>query len=139
VGHTGAGKSTIARLLLRLYDADSGSVNVNGANIKDVQMKSLRDQIGVCAQQVVLFNSTIRENILYGAKDAGDFEVWEAARGAALDEFIMSLPEKLDTVGMFHIRQDGLSGPYLYDCIGGIDFVIKRSCRFAICLLSVFM
>jgi ABC-type bacteriocin/lantibiotic exporter with double-glycine peptidase domain len=116
VGHTGAGKSTIARLLLRLYDADSGSVNVNGANIKDVQMKSLRDQIGVCAQQV-----------------------WEAARGAALDEFIMSLPEKLDTVGMFHIRQDGLSGPYLYDCIGGIDFVIKRSCRFAICLLSVFM
>jgi ABC-type multidrug transport system fused ATPase/permease subunit len=64
-------------------------------------MSTLRKEIGVCAQQIVLFNTTIRANIVYGKPDASDLEVWEAARCAALSEFIASLPEKMDTLGMF--------------------------------------
>jgi ATP-binding cassette subfamily B protein len=93
VGPSGAGKSTISRLLFRFYDIQSGSVTIDGQDIRDVTQESLRAAIGIVPQDTVLFNDTIAYNIRYGRVDATDEEVAEAARMAQIGEFIESLPD----------------------------------------------
>ncbi len=97
VGRSGAGKSTIARLLFRFYDVDEGAITVDGQDIRSVTQHSLREAIGVVPQDTVLFNNTIHYNIAYGRPDASEAEVEEAARLAHLDEFIARLPEGYQT------------------------------------------
>lgn len=98
VGPSGGGKTTIVRLLLRLYDVDDGSVSVDGINVKSLLQQSLRSNIGVVAQDTVLFHASLRDNITYGKEDATEEEIWEAVRLTALDKLVNSLPEKLDTL-----------------------------------------
>ena len=97
VGPSGAGKSTIANLLPRFYEIDSGSISIDGHDIRDVTIKSLREQIGIVPQETMLFSTTVRENIRYGRLDATDEEVEEAARAANADGFIRELPQGYDT------------------------------------------
>jgi ATP-binding cassette subfamily B protein len=98
VGASGSGKSTIARLLFRFYDATGGRILVDGQDIRQVSQHSLRQQIGVVPQDTVLFNDTLYYNLAYGRPDAGREEVVEAARFAQLDRFITSLPDGYDTM-----------------------------------------
>jgi len=98
VGHSGSGKSTLARLLFRFYDVSSGTIRINGADIKDVRQASLRAAIGIVPQDTVLFNDTIRYNIHYGRTGAGEAEVVEAARAAHIHDFIESLPAKYESM-----------------------------------------
>lgn len=98
VGSTGAGKSTIIRLLLRFYDANSGSVTVDGVDVRELSYSSLRKAIGYVSQDVFLFHGTVRDNIAYGSPDATLEQIQEAARLAEADEFIKSLPLGYDTV-----------------------------------------
>ncbi|PXF46647.1 ABC transporter B family member 5 [Gracilariopsis chorda] len=98
VGSSGAGKSTIMRLLLRFYDVDSGRILIDGKDIRSFSQESLRKNVGVVAQDTVLFNQTLRYNISYGKQDATEAEILAAARAAALGPFIESLPLGLDTV-----------------------------------------
>jgi ATP-binding cassette subfamily B protein len=98
VGASGAGKSTIARLLFRFYDTDSGSVRVNGDEVRGMTQASLRQHIGVVPQDTVLFNDTIFYNIRYGRPQATREEVEQAAKLAHLDHFIAQLPDGYDTV-----------------------------------------
>ena len=93
VGPTGAGKSTISRLLFRFYDVTNGAVLVDGVDVRDLTQDSLRRTIGVVPQDTVLFNDTIRYNIAYGRPNASGAEIEEAARLAQIHEFILSLPE----------------------------------------------
>ena len=97
VGHSGAGKSTISRLLYRFYDVTGGAIRIDGQNIADVTQASLRRAIGIVPQDTVLFNDTIGYNIGYGRPDAPFEEVREAARMAAIDDFVTSLPQGYDT------------------------------------------
>ena len=97
VGPSGAGKSTIANLLPRFYEINSGSISIDGHDIRDVTIKSLREQIGIVPQETMLFSTTVRENIRYGRLDATDEEVEEAARAANADGFIRDLPQGYDT------------------------------------------
>lgn len=97
VGPTGAGKSTITRLLFRFYDIVGGRIAIDGQDIRHVTQDSLRAAIGVVPQDTVLFNDTIRYNIRYGRPDATDDEVEEAARLAQLHDFILGLPEGYET------------------------------------------
>jgi ABC-type transport system involved in Fe-S cluster assembly fused permease/ATPase subunit len=92
VGHSGSGKSTIARLLYRFYDVSAGSIAVNGTDIRDLRQASLRAAIGIVPQDTVLFNDSILYNIRYGHPEASDDEVYEAARAAHIHDFIVSLP-----------------------------------------------
>jgi ATP-binding cassette subfamily B protein len=98
VGHSGSGKSTLARLLYRFYDVASGSLRINGVDIREVQQASLRSAIGIVPQDTVLFNDTIRYNIRYGRPQASDDEVVEAARAAHVHDFIERLPAKYETM-----------------------------------------
>ena len=98
VGPSGAGKTTLANLLPRFYDVTGGALTIDGYNVKDVTFKSLREQIGLVPQETVLFNATIKENILYGRLDATDEEVYEAAKAANVLEFVEKMPDGLDTV-----------------------------------------
>ena len=97
VGPSGAGKSTIANLIPRFYDVDSGAIFVDGHDIRDLTLESLRAQIGIVPQETMLFSTTVRENIRYGRLDATDEEIEAAARDANAHEFIMELPEGYDT------------------------------------------
>ena len=97
VGPSGAGKSTISRLLYRFYDIHSGTITIDGQDIKTVQQDSLRAAIGMVPQDTVLFNDTIGYNIRYGRLDASDEAVMEAARHAQIDGFIASLPRGFET------------------------------------------
>ncbi len=97
VGHSGAGKSTIARLLFRFYDVTEGRLLIDGQDVRDVTQESLRRQIGVVPQDTVLFNDTIRYNIGYGKAGATEDEIIAAAKMAAIHEFILALPEGYDT------------------------------------------
>ena len=98
VGPSGAGKSTIFNLILRFYEVGSGHVRLDGADVRDVTLASLRSAIGLVSQEVTLFNDTVRANIAYGRLDADDDEIEAAARGAAADAFIRALPDGYDTV-----------------------------------------
>jgi ATP-binding cassette subfamily B protein len=98
VGPTGAGKSTVLKLLLRMYDVDEGSIRIDGQDVRDVTLKSLRRSIGYVGQSSYLFYGTVRENITYGTFEATDEEVREAAEAAEAHEFIENLPEGYDTM-----------------------------------------
>jgi len=93
VGSSGAGKSTISRILFRFYDVAGGSIKIDGQNIRDVTQASLRANIGIVPQDTVLFNDSILYNIRYGRIDASDDEIIEAAKIAQIHEFVISLPE----------------------------------------------
>jgi len=98
VGPSGAGKTTLCSLLPRFYDIDAGRITVDGIDIKQMTLASLRRNIGIVQQDVFLFAGTIRENIAYGRLEATEEEIWEAARRARLDDMIAALPDGLDTV-----------------------------------------
>ena len=98
VGPSGAGKTTLIKLLLRFYDPTAGRILVDGWDLRDVTLVSLREQLGIVPQESVLFNGTVRENIRYGKLEATDDEIAEAARSASALEFIERLPEGFDTV-----------------------------------------
>ena len=97
VGPTGAGKSTISRLLLRFYDPDSGRIAVDGLDLQEITQASLRDAIGVVPQDTVLFNDTIYYNIAYGDPSADEQHIYEAARTARIHDFIAQLPSGYQT------------------------------------------
>jgi len=98
VGSTGSGKSTLIKLILRLYDSTSGEIRFDETNIKDLEIESLRNKIGLVSQDIFLFEGTVFENIAYGNLDATDEEVWEAARLSESDKFINLLPNKENTI-----------------------------------------
>ncbi|MHB0879082.1 MAG: ABC transporter ATP-binding protein, partial [Anaerolineae bacterium] len=97
LGPTGSGKSTIINLLMRFYDPTDGAVRVDGTDIREVTLNSLRHQVGVVLQETMLFAGTVRENIAFGRAGATDAEIEDAARVAAAHEFICSLPESYET------------------------------------------
>ncbi|WP_341278093.1 ABC transporter ATP-binding protein [Paenibacillus sp. FSL H8-0537] len=97
VGHTGSGKSTIINLLCRFYDPVSGSVKIDGKDIRDVTIESLRSQVGIVMQDTFIFSGTIRDNIRYGRLDASDADIVEAAKAVHAHDFIMNLPDGYDT------------------------------------------
>ena len=98
VGPTGVGKTTISALIARFYDADSGRITMDGINIKDITLESLRNQLSLVLQDVFLFNGTIAENIAYGCDGTTREEIEKAAKAACIGEYIDSLPQKYDTV-----------------------------------------
>jgi ABC-type multidrug transport system fused ATPase/permease subunit len=98
VGKTGSGKTSITNLLLRFYDPTAGSVRIANADLRQVARKDLRSQIGLVAQDTILFNDTIRQNIRLGREGATDAEVEEAARHAYAHDFILEKPQGYDTV-----------------------------------------
>ena len=97
VGPSGGGKTTICSLLPRFYDVNSGSIKIDGKDIRGLTLESLRRAIGIVQQDVYLFAGTIRENIAYGRPGASDEEIIDAAKKANIHEFIMSLPDGYDT------------------------------------------
>jgi ABC-type multidrug transport system fused ATPase/permease subunit len=97
VGATGAGKSTLAKLVARFYDPDEGRVTIDGHDLRDVRERSLREQLGIVPQESFLFSGTIRENIAFGAPEAGDDDVRAAAHAVGAHDFIQRLPDGYDT------------------------------------------
>lgn len=104
VGHSGAGKSTVLNLVPRFYDVTGGDILIDGQNVKDVTLSSLRKSCALVSQEIVLFDDTIRANIAYGRFDASDEEIIAAAKHAAAHDFIMELPDGYDTM----VGEDGL-------------------------------
>ncbi len=98
VGPSGAGKTSLVNLIPRFYDSTHGSIRINGTDIRDYNLKSLRDQIGIVAQETMLFNTTVMENIAYGRPKATLEEVIETAKAAFADEFIRALPQGYGTI-----------------------------------------
>jgi ATP-binding cassette subfamily B protein len=108
VGPTGAGKSTVLKLLLRMYDVDEGSIRIDGQDLRDVTIPSLRKRVGYVSQDTFLFYGTVAENIAYGTFDASREEVIEAAKAAEAHDFIENLPEGYDTeVGERGVKLSG--------------------------------
>jgi len=108
VGHSGSGKSTMMNLIPRFYDVGQGSIAIDGQNLKDITIESLRNSISFVSQDIVLFDDTIKANILYGKLDATDEEVIEAAKNADAHDFIMELPKKYETIiGQHGMRLSG--------------------------------
>jgi subfamily B ATP-binding cassette protein MsbA len=98
VGPSGAGKTTFANLVPRFQDVTSGAIRIDGKDVRDLQLESLRSQIGIVSQDTFLFNGTVAENIRYGKPNATREQVEEAARNAMADQFIAQLPQGYDTV-----------------------------------------
>ena len=98
IGPTGAGKSTVTALLLRLFDPTSGAITIDGKDLRDYQVQSVRDNVTIALQENVLFAMSVRDNIRYAAPTASDEEVREAVRVAAMDDYVAGLPQGLDTV-----------------------------------------
>lgn len=108
VGPSGGGKTTLCNLIPRFYDVDAGSVCIDGIDVRGIQLRSLRQNIGMVQQDVYLFNGTVEENIRYGRPSATDEEVREAARLAGAEEFILGLPKGYETpVGERGVRLSG--------------------------------
>jgi ATP-binding cassette subfamily B protein len=108
VGPTGAGKTTVLKLLLRMYDVDEGRITIDGQDLRDVTIPSLRERVGYVSQDTFLFYGTVEENITYGTFDATREEVVEAAKMAEAHEFITNLPEGYDTeVGERGVKLSG--------------------------------
>ncbi|MFI9843782.1 ABC transporter ATP-binding protein [Nonomuraea sp. NPDC051941] len=98
VGHSGAGKTTITSLVSRLYDVNEGAVRINGLDVREATLDSLRDTVGVVMQDAHLFHDTIGANLRYARPEASDEEIWEALRAAQIGDLVEGLPEQLDTV-----------------------------------------
>ncbi|MBW8741517.1 MAG: ABC transporter ATP-binding protein [Gaiellaceae bacterium] len=98
IGHTGSGKTSLTALVPRFYDVTGGSVTVDGVDVRDVTLRSLRESIGVISQDPFLFSATVRENITFGARDLDDAEVQRVARLAQAHEFVERLPQGYDTM-----------------------------------------
>ena len=98
VGSTGSGKSTLIKLLLRLYEINNGSISYDSNSLKEIELSSLREKIGLVSQDVFLFEGTVIENIAYGDLNASESEVWKAAQKSEADEFINNLPQKENTI-----------------------------------------
>ena len=98
VGSTGSGKSTLIKLLLRLYEINNGSISYDSNSLKDIELSSLREKIGLVSQDVFLFEGTVIENIAYGDLNASESQVWNAAQKSEADEFINNLPQKEKTI-----------------------------------------
>ena len=108
VGPSGAGKTTIANLIPRFYDCKTGAISIDGINVKDYSLTSLRRQIGIVSQNISLFNTTIRDNICYARPDASDEEIIEAAKQAYAYDFIVDLPKGFETkVGERGVKLSG--------------------------------
>jgi ATP-binding cassette subfamily B protein/subfamily B ATP-binding cassette protein MsbA len=108
VGHTGSGKSTVVKLLMRFYDCDSGSILIDDHRIQDLKLSYLREQIGLVSQDPFLFNGSVLDNILYGNIEASRDQVIRAANASNADEFIEKLPEGYDTrIGERGVRLSG--------------------------------
>ncbi len=103
IGGTGSGKSTLANLIARFYDVESGSVRMNGVDIRDISQKELRSMMGYAPQKAVLFTGTIRSNMQYGKPDATDEEIWHALDVAQAKDFVSELPKGLDS----YVEQGG--------------------------------
>jgi subfamily B ATP-binding cassette protein MsbA len=108
VGPSGAGKTTLANLVPRFYDVERGALRIDGRDIRDLRLSSLREKIGIVAQETFLFNDTVAKNIGYGAADATVEQIHEAARNALAEEFILRMPDGYDT--MIGERGQKLSG-----------------------------
>jgi ATP-binding cassette subfamily B protein len=98
VGRSGGGKSTLVKLVPRFYDVQHGAIRIDGQDIRDVTLHSLREKIGMVMQDAILFGGSVRENILYGRRGATEEEMLEAARMAHVDEFVDELPKGYDTL-----------------------------------------
>ncbi|MCA9766273.1 MAG: ABC transporter ATP-binding protein [Carnobacterium sp.] len=103
IGGTGSGKSTLANLIARFYDVESGSIKINGVDIRDTTQKDLRSMMGYAPQKALLFTGTIRSNMQYGKPDATDEEIWQALEVAQAKEFVSELSSGLDS----HVEQGG--------------------------------
>ena len=123
VGPSGAGKTTLAQLMMRFWDPDGGAIRMNGANLRAYRLDELRGQIALVAQDTYLFNESVRDNILIARPTAGEAEVWQAVGRAALTDFVAALPDGLDTrVGERGMRLSGgqrqrvaIARPFLKD------------------------
>jgi subfamily B ATP-binding cassette protein MsbA len=98
VGPSGAGKSTLLNLLPRFYELTAGSIQIDGQDIRNLTLESLRAQIGVVTQQTILFNDTVRHNVRYGNLSASEADIIAALKAAHAYDFVMAMPEGLDTV-----------------------------------------
>jgi ATP-binding cassette subfamily C protein len=98
VGSSGAGKSTVAALLPRLYDTDEGTVRIGGVDVRDLSAESMRATLGMVTQDGHLFHDSVRANLLLARPDADEEELWDVLRRARLDDLVNSLPDGLDTV-----------------------------------------
>ncbi len=105
VGPSGAGKTTLVNLIARFYDVNEGSVMIDGIDIRQIRLETIRRQIGYVSQESLLFSVTLRENISYGRKDATEEQIVEAAKSADLHDFILSLPDGYDT----KVGEDGIN------------------------------
>ena len=97
VGSSGAGKTTLVQLIPRFFDPHTGRVLIDGIDLREITLRSLRGQIGTVAQDTILFSGTIRDNILYGKPDATEEELLRVAKAAHVDQFVDDLPEGYDT------------------------------------------
>ena len=108
VGHSGAGKSTIINLLPRFYDPGNGAIYIDGQNISDITLSSLRKNISLVSQDIILFDDTVRANVAYAKLDASEEQIKKACKYAAADYFINNLPQSYDTIiGENGIRLSG--------------------------------
>jgi subfamily B ATP-binding cassette protein MsbA len=98
VGPSGAGKTTLANLVPRFYDVQQGAVRIDGRDVRDLRLASLREKIGMVAQDTFLFNDTVANNIGYGRPNASREQIREAARNALAEEFILRMPQGFDSV-----------------------------------------
>ncbi len=98
VGASGAGKSTLADLLPRFYDPDGGSIEIDGVNLKEIELSSFRRRLGIVSQDTFLFNASVRDNLVYGRPEANDAEIEDAIRRANAHEFVKDLPQGLETL-----------------------------------------
>ena len=108
VGESGSGKSTLLRLLFRFYNAESGQITIDGKDVEDIQIQSLRSNFGVVPQETMLFNDSLMYNLLYSKPSATEQEVYEACAAASIHDKILAFPEAYDTnVGERGLRLSG--------------------------------